>query len=212
MGKIFVIGISGGTASGKSTIADNLSKNATPDATNVMRLDYYYVDHPELPFDKRKTLNYDCPDAFDVELIVQHLKALKSGQSIERPSYDFTNHRRQNETEHVEACPVIIVEGIMALTIPEIRELIDFKIFVDTPPDVRLLRRIYRDMNERGRTLDSIAYQYLNTVRPMHDLYVEPSKVHADIIVPEGGYNLVALDLLVNRIQQMIEESKKELR
>lgn len=211
MHKIFVIGICGGTASGKSTFADNLSRQSAPSATTVMRLDNYYKDRPDLSFEQRVKSNYDCPEAFDVALIVKHLKALRAGQAIERPTYDFATHRRKPTLDHVPACPVIIVEGIMSFAIPEIRELIDFKIFVDTPADVRLLRRIRRDLTERGRTLDSVATQYLTTVRPMHDLYVEPSKVYADIIVPEGGYNLVALDLLLNRVQQMIEESQKGL-
>ncbi|MFA5481267.1 MAG: uridine kinase [Bacilli bacterium] len=212
MEKIFVIGISGGTASGKSTLADNLVRKSKSQAVTVMRLDNYYIDHPELSFEQRKNANYDCPESFDVDLIVAHLKALRAGQPIEQPSYDFAIHRRTSTTEHVEPCPIVVVEGIMSLAIPAIRELIDFKIFVDTPADVRLLRRIRRDIIERGRSLDNISHQYLATVRPMHDLYVEPSKVYADIIVPEGGYNLVALDLLVSRVQQLIEESQHNIR
>ncbi|MDD2398895.1 MAG: uridine kinase [Bacilli bacterium] len=212
MEKIFVIGISGGTASGKSTLADNISHNSKPTNIIVLRLDHYYVDHPELPLEKRRLLNYDCPEAFDVDLIVSHINALKSGKAINRPDYDFTYHCRKKALERIEPSPVVIVEGIMTLAIPQIRALIDFKIFVDTPADVRLSRRINRDINERGRTLENVIHQYLTTVRPMHNLYVEPSKVHADIIVPEGGYNLVALDLIVSRVQKMIEESSFELR
>ncbi|HAV19838.1 MAG TPA: uridine kinase [Firmicutes bacterium] len=209
MKKIVIIGIAGGTASGKSTLADNLSRQSNPEATAVIRLDRYYRDHPELTFDERKKLNYDRPEAFDIELVVAHMKDLIAGRSIECPDYDFSLHRRKQTTDIINPRPVIIIEGIMALAIPAIRELIDFKIFVDTPADVRLLRRIHRDLNERGRTLESVADQYLSTVRPMHDLYVESSKVYADIIVPEGGYNLVALDLLVSRVLQMIAESSR---
>jgi len=209
MRKPVIIGIAGGTASGKSTLADNLSRQSNPEATIVIRLDHYYRDRPELTFDERKKQNYDCPEAFDIDLIVKHLTMLREGKAIECPDYDFTQHRRKATTDHIKPCPVIILEGIMVLAIPVIREFIDFKIFVDTPADVRLLRRIHRDLNERGRTLESVAEQYLKTVRPMHDLHVESSKVYADLIVPEGGYNLVALDLLVSRVLQMIEESSR---
>ena len=209
MRKPVIIGIAGGTASGKSTLADNLSRQSNPEATIVIRLDHYYRDRPELTFDERKKQNYDCPEAFDIELIVKHLTMLREGKAIECPDYDFTQHRRKETTDHIKPCPVIILEGIMVLAIPSIRKFIDFKIFVDTPADVRLLRRIHRDLNERGRTLESVAEQYLKTVRPMHDLHVESSKVYADLIVPEGGYNLVALDLLVSRVLQMIEESSR---
>jgi len=209
MRKPVIIGIAGGTASGKSTLADNLSRQSNPEATIVIRLDHYYRDRPELTFEERKKQNYDCPEAFDIELIVKHLRMLREGQAIECPDYDFTQHRRKPTTDHIKPCPVIILEGIMVLAIPVIRAFINFKIFVDTPADVRLLRRIHRDLNERGRTLESVAEQYLKTVRPMHDLHVESSKVYADLIVPEGGYNLVALDLLVSRVLQMIEESSR---
>jgi len=209
MKKPVIIGIAGGTASGKSTLADNLSRKSNPAATVVIRLDHYYRDHQELTFEQRTQLNYDCPEAFDIELVIEHLQLLKQGQAIDCPEYDFSKHCRKSETERINACPVIILEGIMALAIPSIRELIDFKIFVDTPADVRLLRRIHRDLNERGRTLESVAEQYLKTVRPMHDLHVESSKVYADLIVPEGGYNLVALDILVSRVIQMIDESSR---
>lgn len=207
MKKIVIIGIAGGTASGKSTLADNLSRDSNPKATAIIRLDHYYRDRPDLSFEERKKQNYDCPEAFDIELLLEHLQALKQGEAIECPDYDFTQHRRKITTDHIEPCPVIILEGIMTLAIPSIREMVDFKIYVDTPADVRLLRRIHRDLNERGRTLESVADQYMKTVRPMHDLYVESSKVYADLIVPEGGYNLVALDILVSRVVKMIEES-----
>jgi uridine kinase len=205
--KPFIIGIGGGTASGKTTLAKNLLRDAGDQATTLLRLDDYYRDRPELDFDARKRLNYDTPEAFDVDLIVKHLKALKSGHTIECPSYNFSTHARRSNTRLVKAQPVILLEGIMALAIAEIRCLIDFKIFVDTPADVRLLRRIKRDINERGRTLENVSEQYLATVRPMHDLYVEPSKIHADIIVPEGGHNPVALDLLISHIRKIIADN-----
>ncbi|MCH3977020.1 MAG: uridine kinase [Bacilli bacterium] len=207
MSKVFVIGIAGGTASGKTTLAENLFTQSECDTTLLLRLDNYYRDFPDMPLEQRQKLNYDTPESFDVPLIVKHLKALKAGKEVEIPSYDFSFHRRKEETVKVKTTPVIIVEGIMVFAIKEIRDLLDFKIFVDTPADVRLLRRIQRDINERGRTLSSVANQYLSTVRPMHDLYVEPSKVYANIIIPEGGYNKEATDLLVARIRQMVEEN-----
>jgi uridine kinase len=209
MRKPVIIAIAGGTASGKSTLADNLSKKSNPSATAIIRLDHYYRDYPKLTFEERKSLNYDCPEAFDIELVIEHLHMLKEGISIECPNYDFTEHRRKETTQHIKPCPVIILEGIMTLAIPEIRELIDIKIYVDTPADIRLLRRIHRDLNKRGRTLESVAEQYLKTVRPMHDLHVESSKVYADLIVPEGGYNIAALDIIVSHVLQMIEESSR---
>lgn len=205
MDKVFFIGITGGTASGKSTLTDHLAEISPPDSVTIMRLDNYYRHRPELSASERDDVNYDCPKAFDVPLIKHDLETLKAGKSIKRPQYNFATHLREDVRVEVEPTSVVIVEGILVLAIEEIRTLIDFKIFVDTPSDVRLLRRIQRDMIERGRTLKSIEEQYLKTVRPMHDLYVEPSKVYADIIVPEGGYNQVAIDLILARIQQMIK-------
>lgn len=209
MQKIIIIGIGGGTASGKTTLAQNLIRDTGKNATTLVRLDDYYRDRADMPFEERKKLNYDTPDAFDVDLVVKHLTALQNGDNIDAPLYDFSKHCRKIETQHLIAHPVILIEGIMALAIPRIRDLIDFKIFVDTPADVRLLRRIHRDIHERGRTLEEVAHQYLTTVRPMHDLHVEPSKIYADIIVPEGGYNQVALDLLVGHIQNIIDKNRK---
>lgn len=199
-----IIGIGGGTASGKTTLADSLSSDFAGKGTVLLRLDDYYRDRSHLSVEERKTINYDTPDAFDIELIVTHLEALKQNKAIECPSYDFSHHCRKPIIRHLSPQPVILLEGIMALAIPEVRNLIDFKIFVDTPADVRLLRRISRDINHRGRTLEEVSTQYLSTVRPMHDLYVEPSKIYADVIIPEGGYNQVALGLLSNYIRQII--------
>lgn len=210
MHKIIIIGIGGGTASGKTTLAQNLARETGKNATTLIRLDDYYRDRCELAFEERRKLNYDTPEAFDVDLVVKHLSLLQQGQSIDAPVYDFANHCRKKETHLVQAQPVILLEGIMALAIPRIRAMIDFKIFVDTPADVRLLRRIHRDIHERGRTLEEVAHQYLTTVRPMHDLHVEPSKIYADIIVPEGGYNQVALDLLVGHVHKIIEKNRRE--
>ena len=209
MEKIIIIGIGGGTASGKTTLAHNLVRDSGLNATTLVKLDDYYRNRSELSFEERKKLNYDTPDAFDVPLVIAHLNALKRGESIACPSYDFANHIRKGTTRKLDPKPVIIIEGIMALAIPEVRAMIDFKIFVDTPADVRLLRRIHRDIHERGRTLEEVAEQYLTTVRPMHDLHVEPSKIYADIIVPEGGYNQVALDLLVGHVQKIIHHHEK---
>ena len=208
MEKIFFIGIAGGTASGKSTLTNHLAEVSPAGSITIIRLDDYYRHRPELSISERDQVNYDCPEAFDIPLILKDLRDLKAHKSIRKPQYNFAKHLREEKLIDVTPTPVVIVEGILVLAIPEVRELIDFKIFFDTPSDIRLLRRIRRDMLERGRTLNSIEEQYLKTVRPMHDLYVEPSKVYADIIVPEGGYNQVAIDLILARIQQTISVSQ----
>ncbi|MCX5775816.1 MAG: uridine kinase [Firmicutes bacterium] len=211
MAQSIVIGIAGGTASGKSTLAEKLFDKSGEFSTVILKLDDYYLDRPDLPFEERTKLNYDHPNAFDVDLLVSHLIALKTGHTIKKPVYDFVQHRRSDTTVLVHPAPVIILEGIMIFAIEKILNQIDFKIFVDTPADVRLLRRIKRDIEKRGRDLDSVSKQYLSTVRPMHDLFVEPSKVYADIIVPEGGYNKNATDLLLSKIESLVKESKNEM-
>lgn len=204
-----IIGIAGGTASGKTTLADVLVTQSGKGNAVIVRLDNYYRHRTDLTLEKRAALNYDHPDAFDVALIIDHLTQLKHGTAIEQPTYDYVNHLRANATIHTHACPVIILEGILTFAIPALLALLDFKIYVDTPADIRVLRRVRRDIEERGRSFASITDQYTNTVRPMHDLFVEPSKVHADIIVPEGAFNPKATDLLLTKVASLVSEFQK---
>ena len=199
MGKVMTIGIAGGTGSGKTTITRRLQQRFA-DNVSVIYHDNYYKAHNDMTYEERAKLNYDCPDAFDTELMVRDLNALRSGHSVRCPLYDYTVHNRSDKTVMVSPSPVIIVEGILILQDPRLCELLDIKIFVDTDADVRILRRIVRDVRDRGRSLSSVVDQYLTTVKPMHEMYVEPSKRNADIIVPEGGHNLVAMDMLIERI------------
>lgn len=201
-----IIGIAGGTASGKSTLADVLFAESGVENSVILKLDNYYRERLDLDLSKRANLNYDHPDAFDVPLITEHILALKQGKTIYQPTYDFVSHKRAVQTIETKATPVIIIEGILTFAIEAIRDLIDFKIFVDTPSDIRVLRRVKRDIEERGRSFDSVTEQYTKTVRPMHDLYVEPSKVYADIIVPEGAYNPKATDLLLTKVAALVSE------
>ena len=205
MKKPIVVGIAGGTGSGKSTITSSL-KEKLKDSVVVIEQDSYYKDQSSLPFEERIKTNYDHPFAFDNDLLVEHVLSLKEQKSIEKPIYDFETHNRKTETILVEPCDVIIVEGILILYEEAVRNLLDIKIFVDTDSDVRIIRRILRDIKERGRTLDSVIMQYLNTVRPSHLQFIEPSKRYADIIVPEGGYNQVAIDMIYARIQSIIND------
>lgn len=205
MKKPIVVGIAGGTGSGKSTITSSL-KEKLKDSVVVIEQDSYYKDQSSLPFEERIKTNYDHPFAFDNDLLVEYVLSLKEQKSIEKPIYDFETHNRKKETILVEPCDVIIVEGILILYEEAVRNLLDIKIFVDTDSDVRIIRRILRDIKERGRTLDSVIMQYLNTVRPSHLQFIEPSKRYADIIVPEGGYNQVAIDMIYARIQSIIND------
>ena len=198
---ILVIGIAGGTGSGKTTLMNNIMAQFEGMVT-VLSHDNYYKRHDELTFEERSGLNYDEPDAIETSLMVEHLKQLRQGRAIDCPVYDFTRHNRSNETIHLEPKPVIIVEGILIFENEPLRNLMDIRLFVDTDADVRLCRRIKRDVNKRGRTLESVLTQYQQTVKPMHEKYVEPSKRFADIVVPEGGKNMVALDLIMGRIQR----------
>lgn len=198
-----IIGIAGGTGSGKSTLADNIKKEFAHNITMISH-DYYYKAHPELPFEKRTKLNYDHPDSIETSLLIEHLKDLKKGNSIERPEYSFINHQREDKTVKVEPKKVIIVDGILIFENKELRDLMDIKIFVDTDADIRFIRRLLRDVQERGRTLDSVVTQYCTTVKPMHEQFVEPSKKYADIIIPEGGYNTVALNMIIEKIRSII--------
>ena len=201
--KILVIGIAGGSGSGKTTLMKNLMKRFNDDIA-VMSHDNYYKAHDELPYEQRSKLNYDHPDAFDTELMLEHLKLLKSGHAIECPVYDYTIHNRGTEVTVVEPRKVIIVEGILIFENKALCDQMNIKIFVDTDADVRLIRRIRRDVTKRGRSLDSVLNQYLDTVKPMHEQFVEPSKKNADLVVLEGGKNLVALEMIMSQIQAHI--------
>jgi uridine kinase len=200
-----VIGIAGGTGCGKTTVANNIVKRLALDSVTVITMDSYYRDLADLPPTRRDEANFDHPDSIEQEEFVEHLRALKAGRSIDQPVYDFTRHVRTGATVRIDPRDVIIAEGILLFHIQEIREILDIKIFVDTPADIRLMRRIIRDIRDRGRTLESVTEQYLRTVRPMHEEFVEPSKRHADVIIPEGGYNEIAIDMVTSRIRLMQE-------
>ena len=204
--RILVIGIAGGTGSGKTTLMKKLMERFG-DVITVLSHDNYYKRHDELTYEERCAINYDEPDAFDTDLMVHHLAQLRQGLAIDCPVYDFTVHNRSNDILRVVPKQVIIVEGILIFENPQLRELMDIRIFVDTDADIRLCRRIKRDVNKRGRTLESVLLQYQTTVKPMHEKYVEPSKKYADIVVPEGGKNVVALDMIEGRIQRHLNEN-----
>ena len=206
MENILVIGIAGGTGSGKTTLMNNLIEKFREDVT-ILSHDNYYKRHDDMTYEERCGLNYDEPGALETDLMARHLNLLRQGQAIDCPVYDFTQHNRSEETVHIVPRKVIIVEGILIFENKELRDLMDIRIFVDTDADVRLCRRIKRDVNKRGRTLESVLTQYQETVKPMHEMYVEPSKKYANIIVPEGGKNLVALDMITGRIQRHLEEA-----
>ena len=199
--KILVIGIAGGTGSGKTTLMKNIISRFENEVT-VVSHDNYYKRHDELTYEQRCLLNYDEPAAFDTSLMVYHLEQLRRGQAIDCPVYDFTVHNRSDEVVHIEPRRVIIVEGILIFENEPLRELMDIRIFVDTDADIRLCRRIKRDVNKRARSLESVLSQYQQTVKPMHEKYVEPSKKYANLVVPEGGKNAVALDMIIDRIER----------
>lgn len=205
MDKILVIGIAGGTGSGKTTLMDNLIAKFKDDVT-ILSHDNYYKRHDELTYEQRCLLNYDEPAALETDLMARHLELLRQGQTIDCPVYDFTVHNRSDKTIPIVPKKVIIVEGILIFENKPLRDLMDIRIFVDTDADVRLCRRIKRDVQKRGRTLESVLSQYQDTVKPMHEMYVEPSKKFANIIVPEGGKNLVALDMITGHIARYLEE------
>lgn len=199
-----IIGIAGGTGSGKTTLTLRL-KERFGDDVSILYHDNYYKSHSDMPYEARTKLNYDHPDAFDTPRMIADLEALRRGEAIQSPTYDYTIHDRARETVEVRPTKVVVVEGILIFENRTLRDLMDIKIFVDTDADVRILRRLTRDMQERGRSLESIIEQYLTTVKPMHEAFVEPSKKYADIIVPTGGRNAVAQDMIVERIRRHME-------
>jgi len=199
-----VIGVAGGTGSGKTTVANVILKRVGANRIAYVPHDAYYRNFSDLPKAQRDLINWDHPDSLETDLMIEHVKALRRGESVELPVYDFTTHSRSGRTVRVDSQPIILVEGILLFAEPRLREIFDVKIFVDTDADLRFIRRLQRDIAERGRTVDSVIYQYLHTVRPMHLEFVEASKRYADVILPEGGLNEVAMDMVVARIEALI--------
>lgn len=208
MTRPILIGITGGTGSGKTTVAKSIYESLPEKNICILEQDSYYRDQKHLSFEDRTKTNYDHPLAFDTDLLLEQLNDLLDGQAIEKPIYDFANHTRKNETIRVESKDIIILEGIMILEDERLRDLMDIKIFVDTDADVRVIRRIERDIADRGRTLESVIDQYLQTVKPAHQQFIEPSKRYANIIIPEGGYNKVAIDIVVAKVKSVVYEKQ----
>ena len=206
MKDVIVIGIAGGTCSGKSTLIQKI-KDEFGDTITMLSHDFYYKAHNDIPFEDRKKLNYDHPDSFDTDMLVEAVKELKRGHSVVCPVYDYTVHDRSDKTVTVNPAKVVIVEGILIFSCKELCQQMDIKIYVDTDADVRILRRIMRDVRDRGRSLDSVVNQYLSTVKPMHEQFVEPSKRNADIIIPEGGHNLVAMEMVMERVRAHLQRA-----
>lgn len=206
LSKPIVIGICGGTGSGKSTVARAIFESLPESNISIIEQDAYYKDQSYLEMEDRVKTNYDHPLAFDTDLLIRHIKSLVSGQSIEKPIYDFSIHTRSKKTVHVDSRDIVIIEGIMIFEDKRLRDMMDIKIFVDTDADIRIIRRITRDIRERGRTLESVIGQYLSTVKPAHEQFIEPTKKFADLIIPEGGYNKVAIDIMVAKVKSIISE------
>jgi uridine kinase len=202
-----IIGICGGTGSGKTTVANRILESVNAGDVAFIQQDSYYRNLKDLPLDYRQQVNFDHPDALDNDLLVHHIRKLKSGGAVELPLYDFKTHTRLNETLLIEPKPIVIIEGILIFADARLLEQMDIKVFVDTPDDIRFIRRLRRDVAERGRTVDSVIEQYLATVRPMHMQFVEPSKRYADVIIPEGGHNLVSIDLISGKIRERLASS-----
>jgi uridine kinase len=207
-----VIGIAGGSGSGKTTVSQSILQRADPNLVAYIQHDSYYKDLSALAPAQRATTNFDHPNSLETDLMVEHVRRLKAGSSVDIPTYDFTTHTRQKETLHVETKPIVLVEGILLFTDERMRELCDLKLFVDTDADLRFIRRLQRDIKERGRTTESVIQQYQATVRPMHLEFVEPSKRYADLIIPEGGYNQVAMDVFMARIEAKLREFNTQSR
>jgi uridine kinase len=202
-----IIGISGGTGSGKTTVAKSILESVNAQDVVFIQQDSYYRNLKDLPLDFRHTANFDHPDALDNDLLVHHIKKLKTGHAVELPLYDFKAQMRLSETVLIDPKPIIIIEGILIFYEPRLLELMDIKVFVDTPDDIRFIRRLRRDVAERGRTVESVIEQYLVNVRPMHMQFVEPSKRYADVIIPEGGHNLVSIDLISGKIRERLSKT-----
>jgi uridine kinase len=202
--KPLIIGVAGGTGSGKSTVARNVAQALHTESVAFIDMDAYYINFAHLPFPERRKINWDHPDAFDWELLVSQLAHLAAGKAIEKPVYDFVNHVRSDRTVIVPPAQVVVIDGILLFSEARVRDLCDVKVFVDADPDIRLIRRIRRDMSKRGRPLDEIIDQYLTTVQPMHLQFVEPSKRYADVIVPRGGHNSIAIEMIVAKIQRRL--------
>jgi uridine kinase len=202
-----IIGISGGTGSGKTTVAQKIINSVGSDNVVFLQHDSYYRNLGDMPIELRHKVNFDHPDSLDTDLMMNHIEALRAGESIEQPTYDYATHSRRPETIRVDPRPVIIVEGILVFVNPQMRALMELKIFVDTDADIRFIRRLDRDVHERGRTVESVIRQYTTVVRPMHLQFVEPSKRYADIIIPEGGHNEVGIDLITGKIKSILERS-----
>ncbi|MCB8979671.1 MAG: uridine kinase [Ardenticatenaceae bacterium] len=201
-----VFGVAGGTASGKTTVARTILEAVGASQVAYMPHDAYYRDQPKLSFEERSQLNYDHPNSLETRLMVKHIQQLLQGKAVQVPVYDFTTHRRTDQTVLVEPAPIILVDGILIFTKRRLRELMDIKVYVDTDADVRFIRRLQRDMEERGRSLPSVVAQYLETVRPMHLKFVEPSKRFADVIIPNGGMNRVAIEMVVSRLHALLPD------
>ena len=204
-----IIGICGGTGSGKTTVANRILESVSRDEVIFLQQDSYYRNLDQMPLDYRRKVNFDHPDAIDNDLLVEHLRALKKGEAVELPVYDFKNNARRAETLHLEPPAIIIIEGILIFADERLRAEMDLKVFVDTPDDIRFIRRLSRDVAERGRTVESVIEQYLSTVRPMHTQFVEPSKRCADVIIPEGGHNLVSISLISGRIRERLADARR---
>ncbi len=204
MAKRLIIGICGGTGSGKTTITERIISVLSPESVLVLQQDHYYKDFPHLSLEERARENFDHPDSFDTPLLIEQLSQLRDGRAVDRPVYDFANYERTPQTVHLNPCPAVILEGILIFENKTLRELMDIKIFVDTDADLRFIRRMGRDIRERGRTPESVVKQYLATVRPMHMEFVEPSKRYADVIIPEGGHNEVGIDLVIQKIRSLV--------
>ncbi len=202
-----VIGICGGTGSGKTTVAKSILEKVSAKDVVFIQQDSYYRNLKDLPLDYRQLANFDHPDALDNDLLVNHIRKLKAGEAVELPVYDFKTHTRLHETLRIEPQPIVIVEGILIFADPRLLDQLDIKVFVDTPDDIRFIRRLKRDIDERGRTLESVIEQYLATVRPMHMQFVESSKRYADVIIPEGGHNLVSIDLISGKIRERLADT-----
>ncbi|MBK7583864.1 MAG: uridine kinase [Myxococcales bacterium] len=204
MTRPFIVGVAGGTGSGKTTVARALTAGLPDGAATLLEHDSYYRDRPDISYEERSALNFDHPDSLETELLVEHLDALRRGEAVEVPAYDFSTHRRRAERHKILPAPVIAVEGILVFADERLRQRFDLKVFVDTDADIRVFRRIRRDLEQRGRTFQSVRDQYYSSVRPMHLQFVEPSKRWADVIVPEGGKNSVAIELLVSKLKSVV--------